>query len=105
MTARRRSRRGSDLGAAAFREWSAYWVGRDESVPPARELACEDGLYVVLAVPVAPEVVERFCRAHGNQGGLVFQVLPSLLLDERIWLGHWCVMAASDERQEGEGWG
>lgn len=104
MTAKRRSRRGSGLGAAAFREWSAYWTGQDQPVPPARELACEDGLFVILAVPVAGPMVEEFCRTHGSRGDLAFQVLPSLLLDERIWLGHWSVVAASCESRQGDGW-
>lgn len=104
MTTNRRSRGGSGLGAAAFREWSAYWTGRDQPVPPVRELACEDGLFVILAVPLTGSLVEEFCRAHGSQGGLAFQVLPSLLLDERIWLGHWSVVAASCESPQDDRW-
>lgn len=84
---------------AFYGDWSDYWLGQGDKIPPiyAHKSSLNHG--ITLAVPMGPPEVAPFVNAMASHSTWVVEAQGASLLDESLFVGHWAAISISLRRE------
>jgi len=81
-----------------FRLWADYWLAERPSVPPLFRVREGANREVFFGTPEPAESVLSFLSAQDRDRDFAFTPSAGWVLDEKHYLGDWCVFAVQLKR-------